>query len=51
MAHEGHLLGMARMKQRCRGAIWWPGIDRDIEGLVREREACILSGKSVHPHV
>ena len=50
VAHEGHL-GMVRMKQRCRGAIWWPGIDRDIEGLVRECEACILSGKSVHPHV
>ena len=50
VAHEGHL-GMVRMKQRCRGAIWWPAIDRDIEGLVRECEACILSGKSVHPHV
>ena len=50
VAHEGHL-GMVRRKQRCRGAIWWPRIDRDIEGLVRECEACILSGKSVHPHV
>ena len=50
VAHEGHL-GMVRMKQRCRGAIWWPGIDRDIEGLVRECEACILSGNSAHPLV
>ena len=50
VAHDRHL-GTVRMEQRCRGAIWRPGIDRDIEGLVRECEACILSGKSVHPHV
>ena len=41
VAHERHL-GMVSMKQRCRGAIWWPGIDRDIEGLVRECESCIF---------
>jgi hypothetical protein len=33
LAHEGHS-GIVRMKQRCREAIWWPGIDRDIEHRV-----------------
>lgn len=49
MAHDGHL-GMVRMKQRCRRTIWWPGIDQDIEQMVRECEACLMSGKSRKPN-
>ena len=37
------------MKQRCREAIWWPGIDGDIETFVRDCTACIVSGKSARP--
>lgn len=48
MAHEGHL-GIVKLKQRCRDLVWWPGIDRDIEGLVRDCEPCLLSGKTGQP--
>ena len=34
LAHEGHP-GMVKTKQRCRDAVWWPGIDRDAERYVR----------------
>lgn len=44
MVHEGHL-GVVRVKQRCRGLVWWPGIDRDIETMVRDCAACLTSGK------
>lgn len=48
MAHDGHL-GIVRVKQRCRDLVWWPGIDRDIEALVRDCTACLLSGKTGPP--
>ncbi|XP_036384580.1 uncharacterized protein K02A2.6-like [Megalops cyprinoides] len=48
MAHEGHL-GIVRLKQRCRDTVWWPGIDRDIETLVKDCTACLLSGKTRAP--
>ena len=48
LAHEGHP-GVARMKGKCREAIWWPGIDADIERYVRDCSACVISGKSVRP--
>ncbi|KAJ8339345.1 hypothetical protein SKAU_G00361310 [Synaphobranchus kaupii] len=48
MAHEGHL-GIVRVKQRCRDLVWWPGIDRDIETMVKDCVPCLLSGKSGSP--
>jgi transposase InsO family protein len=48
LAHEGHP-GIVRMKQRCREAVWWPAIDKDVEAYVRNCQACIVSGKSVKP--
>ena len=48
LAHEGHL-GVVRMKQRCREFAWWPGIDRQIEQMVRDCEPCLVSGKSRQP--
>ncbi|KAJ8354422.1 hypothetical protein SKAU_G00219890 [Synaphobranchus kaupii] len=48
MAHEGHL-GIVKLKQRCRDLVWWPGIDRDIEALVRDCAPCLLSGKTGPP--
>ncbi|KAL0148064.1 hypothetical protein M9458_056604 [Cirrhinus mrigala] len=47
MAHEGHL-GIVKLKQRCRERVWWPGIDKDIEALVKDCAACFLSGKTGH---
>lgn len=48
MAHEGHL-GIVKVKQRCRDLVWWPGIDRDVEAMVRDCTACLVSGKMGPP--
>jgi hypothetical protein len=32
--------GMVKMKSLARIHIWWPGIDKDIERMVRECESC-----------
>jgi hypothetical protein len=48
LAHEGHP-GIARMKAKCREAIWWPGIDADVERFVRDCQPCVVSGKSARP--
>lgn len=48
LAHEGHP-GISRMKSKCREAIWWPGIDADVERFVRDCQPCIVSGKSLRP--
>ncbi len=47
MAHEGHL-GIVKLKQCCIDRVWWPGIDKDIEALVKDCAACLLSGKTGH---
>jgi transposase InsO family protein len=46
LAREGHL-GMVKMKQRCRETVWWPGLDQNIEEMVRSCAACVLSCKSL----
>ena len=48
MAHEGHL-DIVKLKQRCRDLVWWPGIDRDMEALIRDCAPCLLSGKTGPP--
>jgi len=48
MAHEGHL-GIVRLKQQCFNVVWWPGNDREIETLVKDCTACLLSGKTRAP--
>lgn len=37
--HEGHL-GVKKCKTRARGAVFWPGINRDIEWLISRYETC-----------
>ncbi len=43
VSHEGHL-GIEKLKQRCWVLVWWPGIDLDIEALVKDRSTCLVSG-------
>ena len=37
--HEGHF-GISRAKSRARSCIWWPGIDGDIEKMVKSCNRC-----------
>ena len=37
--HDGHP-GRVRMKSLARIHVWWPGIDGDIERIVRECNSC-----------
>lgn len=48
MAHEGHV-GIVKLKQRFRDLVWWPGIDRELEALVRDCTPCLMSGKTGTP--
>ena len=46
--------GMSRMKALARGYVWWPGMDQEIESMVRGCETCqknqaLPAGASVHP--
>lgn len=37
--HEGHL-GMSKMKALARSVFWWPGLDAQIEEMVKTCESC-----------
>ena len=37
--HQGHQ-GVVRMKALARSHFWWPGVDKDIEELVKSCSAC-----------
>jgi hypothetical protein len=37
--HQGHL-GIVKMKSLARSYVWWPGIDKDIEQVVRSCDGC-----------
>jgi transposase InsO family protein len=43
--HEGHP-GIVRMKLLARSKVYWPGIDVDIEQLVRSCESCAVNSPS-----
>lgn len=38
--HEGHL-GIEKCRARARDAVYWPGINRDIETMASKCEACL----------
>ena len=38
--HQDHP-GISRMKAIARSHIWWPGVDSDIETLVKSCEPCL----------
>ena len=39
MLHEGHV-GMVKMKMLARSYVWWPGLDKAIEQLVKSCKSC-----------
>ena len=39
IGHEGHQ-GIVKTKAKLRESVWWPGIDRDAERIVRKCHAC-----------
>jgi len=43
LAHEGHQ-GIVKTKLRLREKVWWPGIDKDVETVVRACKPCQLVG-------
>lgn len=45
-AHEGHP-GICKIKDRLRTKVWWPGIDRQAEQIVRSCDACQKVGKTI----
>ena len=44
--HRAHV-GSARMRKLAHRHIWWPGIDRDIDKMVRNCDACALHRNSL----
>ena len=42
LLHEGHP-GGTRIKALARSLVWWPGIDSDLEGRVKECQQCQLT--------
>ena len=42
LLHEGHP-GGTRMKALARSFVWWPGIDSDLKGRVKECQQCQLT--------
>ena len=55
MLHATHM-GMTMMKRLARNYVWWPGLDHDVEALVKQCNACQvnqrLPSKSVpHPWI
>lgn len=50
LAHESHQ-GMTRTKQRLRELYWWPGMDTEVECLVKHCVVCGYNDKSVKGRV
>ena len=44
LAHSTHM-GMTRTKQFIRSKLWWPGLDSDVEGMIKRCNVCL----SVNP--
>lgn len=48
LAHIGHP-GIVVMKRTLRRAVWWPGLDRDVENFCENCDACILVARKGAP--
>ena len=43
--HAGHV-GVSRMKELARCYVWWPNMDKDLEGLAKQCSECIASSRA-----
>ncbi|XP_062542448.1 uncharacterized protein K02A2.6-like [Armigeres subalbatus] len=48
LAHTGHP-GSSKMKRRLRAALWWPGIDAEVEQKCKNCLECQAVGKQINP--
>ena len=48
LAREGHP-GVVAMKQSLRAKVWWPGIDKEAEGVCKTYPGCQLVSKTLKP--
>ncbi|XP_062556732.1 uncharacterized protein K02A2.6-like [Armigeres subalbatus] len=48
LAHESHP-GIGTMKRRLRQKVWWPGIDKDVERMIKSCKSCVIVS-SLEPH-
>ena len=48
LAHEGHP-GIVKTKSRIRESAWWPGMDNDVEHVVKGCHTCQLVGPKPVP--
>ena len=48
LAHEGHQ-GIVKTKQLLRQKVWWPGIDMQVEALIKSCHACQAVSQSAKP--
>ena len=48
LAHEGHP-GIVKTKSRIRESAWWPGMDNDVERVVKGCHTCQLVGRKPVP--
>lgn len=48
LAHIGHP-GIERTKQRIRGKVWWPNVDKEVEKAVKSCLECQLVSNSAPP--
>ena len=48
LAHTGHQ-GIAKNKQLLRTKVWWPGIDKDVESLVKSCVPCQATTRPTNP--
>ena len=48
LVHEGHP-GIVAMKERLRTKVWWPGIDKEAEGVCKTCHGCQLVSQPLKP--
>ncbi|KAJ1188714.1 hypothetical protein NDU88_005471, partial [Pleurodeles waltl] len=49
-AHDSHM-GISKTKERLRSSYWWPGMDTQVERVVRDCMQCALNEKTMKSRV